>query len=275
MLFTHENFLANESNKNLGKVYLVFEYMEHDLLGIIRKQIKLEVPQIKCIVKQILEGVSFLHERNVVHRDVKSANILMNNAGEIKLADFGLARLMERKDKNYTNKVVTLWYRSPELLLGSTNYTPAVDIWSVGCCFAELLKSTPLFQADSEPKVIDMIYKKCGAPTEETWPGVSSLQYYRNFAPREMYPRRLYEEFKDNPKYDLDKQGRNKKINRKNRVDSEALNLLDKMLTMNPAQRITAKEALEHPYFKTHPLLCTPADLPKISTDTHDYQLKV
>ena len=124
----------------------------------------------------------------------------MKNSGEVKLADFGLARLMERKDKNYTNKVVTLWYRCPELLLGSTNYTAAVDMWSVGCCFAELLKSTPLFEADKEPKVLDMIYRKCGSPTEENWPGVTSLYYYKTLGPREMHPRRLREDFKDNPK---------------------------------------------------------------------------
>ncbi len=181
-------------------MYLVFEYMEHDLLGILRKQVKLEVPHIKCILKQILEGVCFLHSKNVVHRDIKSANILMNKSGELKLADFGLARLMEKRDRNYTNKVVTLWYRSPELLLGSTNYTSAIDMWSVGCCFAELLKSVPLFQADNEPKLIDLIYRKCGAPTEETWPGVSSLKLFHEFAPKEPYQRKLRNEFKDNPK---------------------------------------------------------------------------
>jgi len=175
--------------------------MEHDLLGIIRKQTKLEVSQIKCILKQILEGIYFLHSNNVIHRDIKCANILMSNSGEIKLADFGLARLMERKDRVYTNKVVTLWYRAPELLLGSTDYTSAVDMWSVGCCFAELLRMSPYFQADTEAKVIDLIYKKCGDPVEETWPGVKNLQYYKALGPKESHPRKLYEDFKDNSKY--------------------------------------------------------------------------
>eukprot|EP00826_Nyctotherus_ovalis_P012473 TRINITY_DN132_c0_g3_i4.p1 TRINITY_DN132_c0_g3~~TRINITY_DN132_c0_g3_i4.p1 ORF type:complete len:162 (-),score=42.63 TRINITY_DN132_c0_g3_i4:311-796(-) len=156
--------------------------------------------RIKCIMRQMIEGIKYLHDHNIIHRDIKCANILLNNSGEIKLADFGLARLMQRKDKNYTNKVVTLWYRSPELLLGSTNYTFAVDMWSVGCCFAELIKFVPLFQADSEPKAIEMIYRKCGAPTEESWPSFSSLPYYRSFPCKTNYPRTVLNEFKNNPK---------------------------------------------------------------------------
>jgi cyclin-dependent kinase 12/13 len=172
--------------------------MEHDLLGLLKEKTQLIQAQIKCVLKQILEGVKHLHDHNIIHRDIKCANILVSNKGEIKLADFGLARFMHRKDKNYTNKVVTLWYRSPELLLGSTNYTVAVDMWSVGCCFAELLKFVPLFQADSEPKAIDMIFRKCGTPTDKTWPGFNTLPYYRSFAPKETYTKSLLNEFKNN-----------------------------------------------------------------------------
>ena len=195
-----KNKVANDDNKQLGNVYLVFEYMKHDLLGLLKKRTQLELPQIKCVMKQILEGVKYLHDHNIVHRDIKCANILVNDKGEIKLADFGLARFMDRKDKTYTNKVVTLWYRSPELLLGSTNYTFAVDIWSVGCCFAELLKFVPIFQVDSEIKAIDMIFRKCGTPTEKTWPGFNLLPYYRNLAPKETYTKSLLNEFKNNPR---------------------------------------------------------------------------
>ena len=193
--------VATELNTQLGKVYLAFEYMDHDLLGLIKKKIELKNTQIKCIMKQMIEGVKYLHDRNIVHRDIKCGNILMSNTGEIKLADFGLARFMNRTDKNYTNKVVTLWYRSPELLLGSTNYAASVDMWSIGCCFAELIKMAPLFQTDTEAKAIDRIFKKCGIPTEESWPGVTSLTNYRNFPPKGHYTRCLLEEFKGNPKY--------------------------------------------------------------------------
>lgn len=180
---------------------MVFEYLEHDLLGIVDKKVNLEIPHIKCIMKQLLEGLYFLHSKNVVHRDIKSANILMNKNGEIKLADFGLARLMDMKNQNYTNRVVTLWYRSPELLLGSVNYTTAIDMWSVGCCFAEILNAAPFFKADNEQKLLEMIYQKCGSPTEESWPEVTKLQYYDKLKPKQKYQRRLCEEFKNNPKY--------------------------------------------------------------------------
>jgi cyclin-dependent kinase 12/13 len=193
--------VATSRNHNLGNVYLVFEYMEHDLLGLIDKKISLEPMHIKCILKQLLEGVEFLHTKNVIHRDIKCANILMNNAGDVKLADFGLARVMDKKKLNYTNKVVTLWYRSPELLLGSVKYTTAVDMWSVGCCFGELLTSAALFRADTEGKLLEIIYSKCGSPSEETWPGVSSLAYYPAYKPSKQYQRQLCDELKSNPKY--------------------------------------------------------------------------
>ena len=121
----------------------------------------------------------------------------MNNKGEIKLADFGLARETDsRPNANYTNRVVTLWYRAPELLLGSTNYTTAVDMWSVGCFFFELLTMSPLFPADREAKVLEMIYQTCGAPSEETWPDVSSLRYFSKLGPKMSLPRKLRESLK-------------------------------------------------------------------------------
>ena len=112
----------NERNKFRGNFYLVFEYMEHDLSSISTLRVNYTVSQIKCILFQILNGIGYLHKNNIVHRDIKSANILLNNKGEIKIGDFGLARIINpNKIKQYTNKVVTLWYRAPELLLGETN----------------------------------------------------------------------------------------------------------------------------------------------------------
>lgn len=139
----------NEKNKQKGNVYLVFEYMEHDLAGITELKIDFTIPQIKCILHQILLGLNYLHSNNIIHRDIKSANILISNKGEVKIADFGLARVFNPNpniQRQYTNRVVTLWYRSPELLLGATNYGPAIDVWSVGCLFSELLTGIPLFR---------------------------------------------------------------------------------------------------------------------------------
>src|SRR5690606_10983117 len=139
----------SEKNKFRGNVYLVFEYMEHDLSGLADRKTDFKVEQIKCIMHQILSGVNYMHCNNIIHRDIKGANILINNKGEVKLADFGLARTHNPNpniNKKYTNRVVTLWYRSPELLLGSTNYGPAIDMWSVGCVFSELLTGYPLFR---------------------------------------------------------------------------------------------------------------------------------
>ena len=124
-----------------GSFYLVFEYLKHDLQGLINMKLFLSLPQIKCIMHQILVGMAYLHKQHVIHRDIKGANILISQQGVVKLADFGLARIFYPGNEkvHYTNKVVTLWYRAPELLLGSRNYTEAVDMWSVGCVFAEMI----------------------------------------------------------------------------------------------------------------------------------------
>eukprot|EP00826_Nyctotherus_ovalis_P012470 TRINITY_DN132_c0_g1_i8.p1 TRINITY_DN132_c0_g1~~TRINITY_DN132_c0_g1_i8.p1 ORF type:complete len:275 (+),score=85.49 TRINITY_DN132_c0_g1_i8:581-1405(+) len=231
--------------------------MEHDLVSIINRKLPLDASQIKCIMRQILSGVSFLHEHNVMHRDIKAANILVNAGGEIKLADFGLGLLITGQRVNYTNPVVTLWYRAPELLLGSSNYTLSIDIWSVGCCFAELLNSGPLFTAPNEPKMLEQIYQRCGSPTEQTWPGISQLRFYNDLQPRKAYPRALRAAFEGNPK-----------------VDGSTMDLLEKMLVLSPSERITARQALEHEYFRSEPLPCDPKELPMPESEAHDYEMR-
>lgn len=174
--------------------------MDHDLLGITGQNIPLEIPHIKCILKQVLEGVAFMHSNQVMHRDIKGANILMNNKGEIKLADFGLARFTGDNNRNYTSPVVTLWYRSPELLLGSTRYSSSIDIWSVGCIFAELLNSKPLFQGRNEAKMLELIYQICGTPTDEEWPDAKLLKFYKELGPKKPMPKTLRTIFANNKK---------------------------------------------------------------------------
>jgi cyclin-dependent kinase 12/13 len=145
---------ANSKNGFKGNVYLVFEYMEHDLSGLLAKKYDFSVPMIKCVIKQIFKGIEYMHENNIMHRDLKPANVLVNNQGEVKVGDFGLARYFSAHNingvyaKKYTNGVVTLWYRPPELLLGTCYYGPSLDVWSLGCLLAELVLGYPIFRGD-------------------------------------------------------------------------------------------------------------------------------
>jgi len=194
--------IAKERSTSVYTLYLIFEYMEHDLNGLIDKKVSLDVSQIKCVMKQLLEALVYLHSNNIMHRDIKGANVLMNNKGEVKLADFGLARLPDtRSAPHYTNRVATLWYRAPELLLGSNNYTTAIDMWSLGCLFFELLTLRPLFPGDREGKIIDLICQTCGTPSEETWPGISSLRHFGRLDMKKPQQSRLRESLKLCSKY--------------------------------------------------------------------------
>ena len=250
-----------EKNKFRGNVYLVFEYMEHDFSGLFKKfKPNFTIPQIKCILYQILCGIGYLHKCNIIHRDIKSANILLNNNGEVKVGDFGLARIINPNPafaKQYTNRVVTLWYRAPELLLGDTKYGFGIDVWSIGCVFSELLTGIPLFDGMKEEEQIDKIFRKCGTPTEETWPGVTHLSKWKIMCPKVNYPNILREYYKNNDK-----------------VDDVAFDLLNKMLSLDPKKRITVSEALKHPYFgqEHKPVMCKPEELPKMECDSHEYQ---
>jgi cyclin-dependent kinase 12/13 len=247
-----------------GNVYLLFEYMEHDLEGLLnmtRPRIEYTVPHLKCFIKQMLQALEYLHSQNIVHRDVKCANLLVNNKGEVKLGDFGLARNISRNpDELYTNRVITLWYRPPELLLGATKYTYAVDMWSAGCILGEILTRAPMFPEDKEPRILQKIYALCGTPHEEIWPGVSSLPYWEQYGPREQIPRVLKVKYADRASYP--------------NFDEQAIDLLDKLLQLNPANRLTASEALAHPYFHSDPLPCSPQELPKVEVEMHELELK-
>lgn len=141
-----------DGNKYKGGIYMVFEYMDHDLTGLAdRPGMRFSVPQIKCYMRQLLTGLHYCHVNQVLHRDIKGSNLLIDNKGNLKLADFGLARSFSNDhNANLTNRVITLWYRPPELLLGTTKYGPAVDMWSVGCIFAELLHGKPIFPGKDE-----------------------------------------------------------------------------------------------------------------------------
>ena len=245
-----------EKNKKRGNVYLVFPYMDQDLSGVRMNEISFNLRQIKYITYQILSGMAYLHKCKIIHRDIKSSNILMNTKGEICIGDYGLARKDSKENnKNYTYKVVTLCYRAPELLLGSKEYGTEIDIWSVGCVFAELLTGNILFYENGKEKEqLNKIFSICGTPNEKNWPGISSLPNYKSFSQKTIYKNNLREHFKDN------------KL-----VDDVTFDLLNKLLDLNPKKRITAEEALNHDFFKVEPKMCTPEELPKID-EFHEFQ---
>ena len=164
-----------------GDLYMVFEYMDHDMAGLLNAGYKFSVPQIRCLMHQLLEVLDYLHtEKQLMHRDIKCSNLLVGENMQLKLADFGLARFANREDGRYTNRVITLWYRPPELLLGEEHYTYSVDIWSVGCIMAELLLGFPAFVAKKETEQLDVIWGVCGTPTEDNWPTHKTLPMWNN-----------------------------------------------------------------------------------------------
>jgi serine/threonine protein kinase len=214
------------------KLYLVFEYVDQDLkqyLDSIPREHPVDPKIVKSLLYQLVQAVAYLHSKRILHRDLKPQNILITSNGCVKLADFGLARTYQIPLRPYTHEVVTLWYRAPEILLGTLEYSSALDVWSLGTVFLELLTKAPYFVGDSEIDQLYKIFRILGTPNETVWPGVSKLRDYKktfpNWTPTDL----------------------NLKLHGINPV---GLDLLQKMLTYDPSARITAKEALSHPYFK-------------------------
>ncbi|XP_065617392.1 probable serine/threonine-protein kinase At1g54610, partial [Quercus suber] len=181
-------------------LYLVFEYMEHDLAGLAASPgITFTEPQVKCYMNQLLSGLEHCHNRHVLHRDIKGSNLLLDNEGVLKIADFGLASFFDPNHKQpMTSRVVTLWYRPPELLLGATDYGVGVDLWSAGCILAELLAGKPIMPGRTEVEQLHKIFKLCGSPSEEYWKK-SKLPHATIFKPQQSYKRCIAETFKDFP----------------------------------------------------------------------------
>ena len=251
------------SSKSLAEaknaVYLVFEYMEHDLLGLIARKIKFTTPQIKFIMKQILQGLNHLHQNSIIHRDIKTANILLNKHGEVKVGDFGLCRVNNHKGKPLTIKVMTMIYRAPEILLGMPNYTSQVDLWSVGCVFAELLISEPLFCTAKTPHhLLDQMFCRMGNQDESNWPGITQLPFFEELNPKKAYEGNLASfMYKKNPK-----------------IDRAAMSLLTELLQPNPDKRVTAQTALQHEFFTTDPFPCSAEEMPRVEKECHELEIR-
>ncbi|CAG8609582.1 12555_t:CDS:10, partial [Acaulospora morrowiae] len=227
----------------LTQIFIVMDFVEHDLKSLMEDmQSPFLQSEVKTIMLQLLSAVAMLHDSWIVHRDLKTSNLLLNNRGQIKVADFGLARKYGSPLGPMTGLVVTLWYRAPELLLGIKEYSTAVDMWSVGCIFGELVNKEPLLPGRAELDQLNKIFELLGMPNEKIWPGFSKLPYAKNIP--------------------YSKQSHNTLRSRFPYLTENGINLMSKLLTYDPAKRITAEEALKHPYFTESPLPKDPEMFP-------------
>ncbi|XP_055304906.1 cyclin-dependent kinase 1-like [Sitodiplosis mosellana] len=228
----HENIVQYEGIvwESNDHIYLIFEYMTTDLRSYMDEfaPYGLKLAAVRSYLYQTVKGLEACHKQGILHRDLKTENVLINKNGVVKIADFGLSRAISVPvGLRYSTCVVTLWYRAPEILLGQKGYSTPIDIWSLGCIFAEMISGHELFTGDSEIDQINKIFCILGEPTEEIWPHVTSLPYFRKFS-------------------DLEVPCLEKKI----LLRGPGFDLLKMMLTYNPNKRISAKRILNHQYFK-------------------------
>ncbi|CEJ81272.1 Putative Serine threonine-protein kinase bur-1 [[Torrubiella] hemipterigena] len=234
-------------------MYMVTPYMDHDLSGLLdNPSVTFREAQVKCYMQQLLQGLCYLHENHILHRDMKAANLLINNQGILQIADFGLARHYDgpvpqagqpygsgRRD--YTGLVVTRWYRPPELLLQLRQYTPAIDVWGVGCVFGEMLVGKPILAGESDSHQLDLIWDLMGSPSESNMPNWKKLPGGEHLNPRPR-PGNLENRFRQ--------------------YGNGAVALLKDLMKLDWRTRINAVDALEHPYFKMAPLPMAPHEIP-------------
>ncbi|XP_058780029.1 probable serine/threonine-protein kinase At1g54610 [Vicia villosa] len=236
-----EGLITSQTSRSM---YLVFEYMEHDLTGLATAPgIKFSEPQVKCYMKQLLRGLDHCHSRGVLHRDIKGSNLLIDNKGILKIADFGLANFFDPDHSApLTSRVVTLWYRPPELLLGSSNYGVEVDMWSTGCILGELYNGRPILPGKTEVEQLHRIFKLCGSPSVDYWHKLR-LPHSTVFRPPHHYRNCVADTFKEFP--------------------SAATRLIETLLSLDPLLRGTAATALSNEFFSLEPVACDPSELPK------------
>jgi len=231
----HRNIvkLTDVINEN-HKLYLAFEFLDKDLKGFMNCcQGMIPKDLVRSYTYQLLLGISFCHIHRVMHRDLKPQNLLIDKNGLLKIADFGLARAFSIPLPIYTHEVVTLWYRAPEVLLGAKKYSTPIDMWSIGCIFAELITKKPIFPGDSEIDQLYKIFQLLGTPNNDVWSGVSDLPEYKPSFPK----------WKPKP---LDTV-----VNCEGQVlvEKDAVDLLKQLLIYEPSKRCSARKALDHAYF--------------------------
>ncbi|XP_003424012.1 cyclin-dependent kinase 9 isoform X2 [Nasonia vitripennis] len=234
---------ANQNNKYRSTFYLIFDFCEHDLAGLLSNvNVKFSLGEIKKVMQQLLNGLYYIHSNKILHRDMKAANVLITKNGILKLADFGLARAFSANKKDqpnrYTNRVVTLWYRPPELLLGDRNYGPPVDLWGAGCIMAEMWTRSPIMQGNTEQQQLTLISQLCGSITPDVWPGVDALELFNKMELIQGQKRKVKDRLRPYVK------------------DPYACDLLDKLLILDPSRRFDSDSALNHDFFWTDPMPC-------------------
>ncbi|KAK7204400.1 kinase-like domain-containing protein [Myxozyma melibiosi] len=235
----HQNVVRIEElvvGGSLDQIYIVMEYVDHDLRELMKAMREPFLQsEAKTLLRQLLSAVAYMHAHFIIHRDLKTSNLLITTAAVLKVADFGLARYYSDPVEKMTPLVVTLWYRAPELLLGAKEYSTEVDMWSVGCIFVELLTGKPLFDGKSEINQIKRIFDFLGYPDNNSWPGYSRLPHATTINPPKDRP----------PTPSL--------RSRFPFLTSAGVDLLSKLLQLDPKQRISAADALNHPYFSEDP----------------------
>ncbi|KAM3956557.1 cyclin-dependent kinase 20-like [Aphomia sociella] len=226
---------------------LVLEYMCSGLWEMLhRNQQELTLPRVKTYVQMLLKGTRYMHAHYVMHRDLKPANLLINHEGILKIADLGLARLYwPDGGRPYSHQVATRWYRAPELLYGARFYSEKVDLWAVGCIIAEMITKQPLFAGESDIEQLAIVLQHLGTPTEETWPAHTELPDFHKITFPESTP---------TPWPDL-----------LPGVEPDAIQLIKSFVLYDANKRISAKEALRHPWFQSKPLPATMGEMPKPS----------
>ncbi|KAJ2800886.1 serine/threonine protein kinase, CMGC, CDC2/CDK sub [Coemansia guatemalensis] len=237
-------------------VNVVMEYMDYDLSGLINHpQWNPDLAQRKSLMQQLLEGLGFMHERGILHRDIKGSNLLVNRQGQVKFVDFGLARSFHHtRMQEFTNRVITLWYRPPELLLGTTLYGPEVDIWSLGCVILELFLKKPAFQGQNDIDQLEQIFKVVGTPSEDIWDKFKKLPWACYMTPNTRYDNRL-------------------RAMLSSKMTTSAVDLISWMLELDPSVRPSARKCLDHRFFLEAPEPMPPTEFP-VSGDWHEYESK-
>jgi serine/threonine protein kinase len=233
----HENIVSlYDVIHTENKLMLVFEYMDKDLKKYMDSYQNpnggtrgaLDPATIKSFMWQLIRGIAFCHDNRVLHRDLKPQNLLINAQGQLKLGDFGLARAFGIPVNTFSNEVVTLWYRAPDVLLGSRTYNTSIDIWSAGCIMAEMFTGRPLFPGTTNEDQLLKIFRLMGTPSERSWPGITQFPEYKQTWPvyatqelRAILPQ----------------------------IDALGLQLLGQLLQLQPERRCSAQQALAHPWF--------------------------
>lgn len=243
-----KEIVTSKENDEIPKnVFMVFEYLEYDLTGILETpEIRFSQDHIKSWSQQLLSGVHYMHTNKIIHRDLKASNLLINKKGELKIADWGLARSWNSEMKRLTNRVITLWYRPPELLLGAIQYDTKIDMWSVGCIIAEMFRRSGFLKGSNEAVQLDLIFRTCGHPTLDKWPDIHKMcplwKKFETEANDNFIPRRIREALKSHLQYPK-------------WMTEKAKDLIDNLMILNPDDRWSAFQALDADYFFEDPIV--------------------